>query len=453
MATFVIIQNGRKVTLEAGATGADTTRTVKSSGGDSTTIQGAIDLFADILLYKDNIIDVDPGTYSENLDLSSIFGRLLIRGDTRNLAGLTYFDDRPIRSEIANAGVGTCQLDNTGNVITVTGSSSNPDFQTDGWTTSDRVYIFPSDGVGVGLRNITAVSGNTITIDGTTLSNNVMNGTRAFITLIPDRELNPTGQIAKVDRHGNEITFQGFYTDPQTPLSDNDGGLECADGKLFIKNCVISAPPTGSGRAVTCRKNGYVEFTPENTGLEPRQVISCVRGGKVFADKISMCRASDRAVNANDGGHVVCNFVNGSNCRMMFSAHEGSTIIAEDCEFYWFSFTAVEALHNSFINVRNNVMTRIASGDDGIVAQYNSTVDARSCIIDDDGAAVVCGIQALDMSFIRADSIDIQGVQLGAFSSRKGFISCPSHNITGNGTNFDPAGDLVIGNADSYIDR
>jgi hypothetical protein len=71
------------------------TKTVKAAGGDYTTIQSAIDFFEGGKLVTDCTIEVDAGTYTENVVISAALhttgdGQLLVQGDTRDLAGLSY---------------------------------------------------------------------------------------------------------------------------------------------------------------------------------------------------------------------------------------------------------------------------------------------------------------------------------------------------------------------------
>lgn len=152
------------------------TVTVKTSGGDFSTIQSAIDYFSSksVLAASGVTIAVDPGVWSENLSISGAMsfnpGGIVLQGDTRTLAGMAFVRGAPLnQSGVANGGSGTCTITSSGAVITVTGSTTNPDFAADGWGSGDTIYL-SGDGGGVGGYTIQSTSGNTITCTSSVLA-------------------------------------------------------------------------------------------------------------------------------------------------------------------------------------------------------------------------------------------------------------------------------------------
>jgi len=145
------------------------TVTVKASGGDFTTIQDAINYFKGKTVSGTCYINIDPGTYDEQLVINNINlgGTLMIRGDTRLLAGLYYVNGVINYHTIENAGSGrfTITRGGTGNkVLTIAGSAANPDFDADGWAAGDTVLVYSGTTPNVVSEfTLTAVSNNTLT--------------------------------------------------------------------------------------------------------------------------------------------------------------------------------------------------------------------------------------------------------------------------------------------------
>lgn len=148
------------------------TVTVKAAGGDFTTIQGAINYFQGKTVTGDNYIQIDPGTYDEHLNIANInlAGTLIIQGDTRVLAGLYYVNGVVNYHTLTNAGSGTFTITRGGagnTVLTVAGSTGNPDFDADGWASGDKVLVYTGTTPNtIAEMTLTGVSNNTLTASG-----------------------------------------------------------------------------------------------------------------------------------------------------------------------------------------------------------------------------------------------------------------------------------------------
>jgi len=220
----------------------DLTVTV-GGGGDFATIQDAVDWFKNWIVKGTCYIDCDAGAYDEAVVFTGLLiapgATLTLQGDTRVLAGLSYVDGATMnRGGLANGGSGTCSLttDGTRTVITVTGSTTSPDFDADNWVNGDRVLCFCDNG-STYERVIGAALNNAITITvalpvGATLGND---GTA--IALVPNRSVERTvaGPCISVDACRG-IAIDGWYLQPTT-------GAGC-DGLLVINNAFVTATNT-----------------------------------------------------------------------------------------------------------------------------------------------------------------------------------------------------------------
>lgn len=216
------------------------------SGKDYATIQGAIDSFSGAAIFGTNYIDVDAGTYDEAVDFSSLLlaggATLTLRGDARVLAGLSYVDgSRANLLGLANGGSGTCAISNAGAVVTVTGTTTNPDFDADGWGSGDRVLIYNNAGA-IAEYTIDSVLNNAITL---TVAAPAIGDDATAIVLLPDRRIVRTTAgpciYAPIVRG---IGVNGFYLETATGVRCH--GIDSFQGGLVsVENCVAYAEDVG----------------------------------------------------------------------------------------------------------------------------------------------------------------------------------------------------------------
>lgn len=198
------------------------TKTV-GTGKDFTTILGAIAWFQDKLISGDCVISVDAGSYDEAVVFDGIVlaagATLTLQGDTRVLAGIAYVDGASMnQAGLANGGSGVCTLATNAarDEITVTGATTDPDFDADGWGSGDEIVVYADDG-NMYDRTINSISpggvgNNVIEITvalpgGATLGND---GTA--IGLKPDRQIerSTAGECLLVDAIKG-ISVDGWY--------------------------------------------------------------------------------------------------------------------------------------------------------------------------------------------------------------------------------------------------
>jgi len=433
----------------------DMVKTVQASGGDSTTIQGAIDLFDDTKLGDDNRVDVEAGTYDEFLDLASIYGLIVFRGDTRGLSGHCYGHNKPIRSTATNAGSGTCTINKSGgSQLTITGSGGNPDFGADGWGNGDSVFVFRENGT-LDEETIDSVSGNVINFTNTV--NNIGVDGGSFV-LVPNRKIKKTTSAGRILDHTNaflRIRFEGFYIESQvTPVGDLPRGmLNIEEGaRIDFKNCYLRDTVS---TAVYVADGGYCEFDgAENTISHcPQNGIDC-RMAEVKSDGLSIIHCDTNCIRSDFGGVVDA---------------ENANIIAET------SFTIVRAQGNGILNLDNSDIRSTNGTTSGITASRGGVVTASSANVASNTQGSGDGIQATVGGSIFADSAVVDNFQVcfdiakgsfanvdngsginastGVFSERNSYVSAlnTSGNFGGTGTDYNPATSDVVGNVNSVI--
>lgn len=222
------------------------TKTVKAAGGDFTTIQGAIDWFKDYIIKGACKIEVDAGTYDEAVTFADLIiapgASLELEGDTRALVGLSYVDGASMNQVgLANCGSGTCGLSNAGNNITVTGSSTNPNFASAGIVNGDKVITLNNAGT-IAIYTVSSVSSNTITLTGTAPA---LGNDGTAIGLMPNRAVDRTSQGPCIAIPGTKgVIVDGFYLNSHTGTRCD--GIQVSEGGLATAENILSYAEDGN---------------------------------------------------------------------------------------------------------------------------------------------------------------------------------------------------------------
>jgi hypothetical protein len=254
------------------------TRTVNAIGGDYATISTAI---TDLKKYRLNgacVVDVAAGSYTENLNFTdlTIPGTLLVRGDTRVIAGFGYVHGLVVSSAIANAGVGTITLSRSGagNIdLTVACSTTNPDFNAAGVVPGDIVLVW--DGVTLVERIVGTVTTNVIRATGTWPA--VVTGYTIYIC--PNRIINASAAIS-INFDNDNISLQGFYVKSSTASAY---GLYVNTARKInsYNNLISMTGATSNGVGIA--GNGYLNCNAAN-GIFAAVGYNLLNGARLIAD-------------------------------------------------------------------------------------------------------------------------------------------------------------------------
>jgi hypothetical protein len=211
------------------------TKTVKTSGGDFTTIQAAINYFKNYTIVGTCVIAVDAGIWSETLTtpgMSIPYG-LTIQGDTRALVGHAFANGltQPIAVTNGGAGVVTISRGGAGNtVLTVSCATTQPAFSTAGLVAGDKIMVW--DGTTQSEVTLTAVGTNTLTQAAGWPAVTSEYG----IIILPNRIISNTSPYS-VSITSSNITLQGF-----TVKNSAAGyyGVYCSGVQgVIVKNTVV----------------------------------------------------------------------------------------------------------------------------------------------------------------------------------------------------------------------
>ncbi|MHA2066801.1 MAG: hypothetical protein ACXABY_20720, partial [Candidatus Thorarchaeota archaeon] len=218
------------------------------------------------------------------------------------------------QASLLNGGSGSCQinLDGPRTGITVTCSTTNPDFDADGWGNGDTILLFMT-GATTYKRTISSVSNNVITISSAIPAGPSFYDGSA-LCLLPDRQIDRSTSGICVSVDGVKgLTLTGFYLEPSTGA--NCIGLYCVNGGLInISNCAVQAEDNcfvaDAGHASILRSGGGVSAW----------------GGvyAYFARDIALIRASySAAINCTQGYYSQTNSYVGAQYTTVSTATTG----------------------------------------------------------------------------------------------------------------------------------
>lgn len=337
---------------------------VKTAGGagEFATIQEGLDWFKGKVIVGDADnpcrLDVAPGTYAENVDVNDLImgtnGRLQLWGDDRPLAGLTYADSAPAnRSGQSNGGSGTVGLGHSGNDLSISCGSVQPDFAAAGLVAGDRVLVGDNAGA-ITEEEIASVSGHTLTLTNTAPT---VGSAGSWVCILPNRRVEvASGDALLVRASGLELWGIYLYT------SDGDAfGLYAGEGvQIRVRGCALRGAWGAyliDGASLVHISDYPLSFIGSDTGLqtsrnawaklEPGASVAGGANGLVAADRgtigapdVVLGGLTSRGVQATAASFVRADRAaavgvhNGGSTACAYSAGQLSYIDATDSEAY-----------------------------------------------------------------------------------------------------------------------
>ena len=272
------------------------------SGQDYSSLANAL---ADQYFCNDLILDVtDDRNEALSIESGNV-GSLTIRGDTRELAGLSYLHNSAISSSKSDAGVGTITLSNSGNDLIVAASTTNPDFASDGWGNGDKIRVIDDSG-NYSEATVSSVSGNTITLSTTAPT---VGSVGSSVTLVPNKKLyNASGIPILFTNAELSLTLQGLSIET-SGTADIFTILVALGAKLTLENCVVSDLRTSGGFvAVRIEENSVLTATSECSLVKALATgIETFMGGVAFVNTIFIAKCTGFGISAWDGALVRTN--------------------------------------------------------------------------------------------------------------------------------------------------
>jgi len=269
------------------------------SGQDYATIAAAL---ADNYQCNGLILNITDDR-NEALDLNDgNVGSATILGDNREIVGITFEHGRSIYSSTINAGSGIAALSNSGNDITIAGSSTNPDFDAEGIGNGDKLRIIDDSG-NYTENTVSSSLNETITLTGTAPA---VGGAGSSVTFVPNRKLYNSSSIPLLlSNNLLDLTIQGMSI--ETSGTAGIFTILLAFGvRLTLKNCVVSDFRTSGGfPTIRVEENATLSAISEcsvvkclNTGIET------FMGGVAFLNTIFVGKCGGLGVAAFDGGKL-----------------------------------------------------------------------------------------------------------------------------------------------------
>lgn len=399
------------------------------AGKDFATIQAAINWFAGKVITTDCYIDVDAGTYTEDLVLQDVFcvngAKVIIRGDTNTTSGYSCVIGSATRSvpgnrlALANLGTGnvTAAVGGGGTTLTITMSTTNPAFDTAKVNSSVRYYDAATGNNGT--FTLTDVVGGVLTVGGADTWPAGMANLGSAVCFLPNRILE--GHITMYD---GAWALQGFVVHE---TSGDCITLE-TDGVLELRSCfVYGSDSDGIVVAKSARvERSYYNSVWENTsyGVRCGTTTSLRFGGGCDVNYMAFVDNGNTAIRAVGAVTVLARYA------MVVGGSYG-------------------VLATGSASVYCQYAVAVAAATIGFCSSRASHVDVTS------GIALSCqyGYYIEVNAAMTASSCTAQGNTTGYYARTNAYMYANSTvaNNNGNGTDYSPAVTDTEGNVFGII--
>lgn len=399
----------------------DYDKTVVSGSPSLSNWNLAIDEFANkLILAGESKISFSEGTWalgntSRDDIITSNNTYLLFEGDTRTDVGFMFVHGATPQLNSTNVGVGQVTLNSSGNNITVTRSSSNPNFSSAGIVNGDSVSVYTA-GSGESIFTVDSVSGNIITLTSSAPSS--MNSLGSSLTLLPNRILgNGTGSFY-FNGNNARLFFKGWRLDD--PIGMGFFGLDNQNNTIYLQNCTMynNGGITTSGTLYFGHPDS---FTPSYSSIIG--AIQDVRSSsQIYALGIGMHNSSFYASTSGSFIYMKQCYGARSGSNGVIYVFDGASAYGEDLKFY--------------MNA-----TGVRSGHGGRISLQTATFNRES------GDVLGSGLYAENGGKIYIRTGDIRYYTSGAYAIDGGIVIVDSSTLLGNTSNFNPTAGALGNNA------
>lgn len=408
-------------------------------------------------ILEPQILQVDQGLtvdgFTIDKPISGARDYLLIRGDQNNWAGYTYAHGETIRTSKSNCGSGDITLSISSNVITVTGSTGNPNFS--GLTSNHKILLTSKNGNPSGpiqQHSVVSGSGNTITFSGTYAG--ALDGVGGAICIVPDRKITRSGlETIKLlapcglKIQGFEINYGGYYA---VILAIGEPNID-----VGIENCTIRSTSNKWGLQVATGANARVES--DVTFIGTRGVGVHDQASCYAPNGLNFMQVSTYEIGAYFSANFHCPNIlsvwHGDENHLIMCAHgslvRANNLVALKAEY------GVRAEYGSAVYMKYSYLGYISSSGGGALEiQENSTCYAQSVEIDGAGSSGAHGVGCSNNSFADVTDSTIKNISTGchAWDSSRIEAGNTSSNMSGITTKYSPAASGVEGNKSSYVE-
>lgn len=325
-----------------------------------------------------------------------LFNTLEIIGDERDIADTNYVNGYAISSDASDGGEGTCSVSNSGNDLVITGTITNPNFETAGIVAGDKILSMDNTYTVVEYT-VASVSTNTITL--TTTAPTICN-TGTCVAILPNVEITNSEKFVNMLAKSSpvQLKLKGIY-------------FKRSSGSIYA--IYMEKGYMGSIQLESCCFNGNFQAT----------------------DLIRTTFAKVETI--------------GKNNSLWNVNHYGIYAYTSELYINYLNFIKTDGIYSLSCNIIGSYMKLMGDGTvENAIRAYSSQVYVTVTSI----YKCSYGIFNQSLSKTRADYNSVKFARAAAFYANKiSYIEAAAVTVSDNIVDFSPGTSMVAGNHGSYI--